>query len=74
MHTTNKKRSWFQRLEQLHPYETLLYLGMVGSGLIFMVDKSIRKDENSTVYHLLAFHGVDLADLIPAICDKFLKR
>ena len=28
--------SWFQRLERMHPYETLLYLGMIGSGLIFI--------------------------------------
>ncbi len=28
--------SWFQRLESFHPYETLLYLAMVGSGLIFL--------------------------------------
>ena len=27
---------WFQRIERLHPYETLLYLGMFGSGLIFL--------------------------------------
>lgn len=26
----------FQRIERLHPYETLLYLGMIGSGLIFL--------------------------------------
>jgi len=25
-----------QRLERMHPYETMLYLGMVGSGLIFL--------------------------------------
>lgn len=29
-------QSWFQRIENLHPYETLLYLGMFGSGLIFL--------------------------------------
>lgn len=28
--------SWLQRLESLHPYETLLYLAMLGSGLIFL--------------------------------------
>ncbi|UZD21504.1 cytochrome c oxidase subunit 3 [Algoriphagus halophytocola] len=28
--------TWFQRIERLHPYETLLYLGMIGSGLIFL--------------------------------------
>lgn len=26
----------FQRIENLHPYETMLYLGMLGSGLIFL--------------------------------------
>lgn len=31
-----KNQSWFQRIENLHPYETLLYLGMFGSGLIFL--------------------------------------
>lgn len=28
--------TWLQRLERLHPYEMLLYLGMIGSGLIFL--------------------------------------
>ncbi len=31
-----EKLGWFQRIERLHPYETLLYLGMFGSGLIFL--------------------------------------
>lgn len=31
-----KNQTWFQQIENLHPYETLLYLGMFGSGLIFM--------------------------------------
>lgn len=30
------KTTWFQRLERLHPYQTLMYLGMLGSGLIFL--------------------------------------
>ncbi len=30
------KDNWFQKLEKLHPYQTLVYLGMVGSGLIFL--------------------------------------
>ncbi|MFB9210793.1 heme-copper oxidase subunit III [Echinicola jeungdonensis] len=30
------KENWFQKLEKLHPYQTLVYLGMVGSGLIFL--------------------------------------
>lgn len=34
--STHTQLSWFQRLERLHPYETLLYLGMIGSGLIFL--------------------------------------
>ncbi|AMQ55410.1 cytochrome c oxidase subunit 3 [Algoriphagus sanaruensis] len=29
-------KTWLQRLESLHPYETLLYLAMIGSGLIFL--------------------------------------
>uniref|UniRef100_UPI004047A812 cytochrome c oxidase subunit 3 n=1 Tax=Algoriphagus sp. TaxID=1872435 RepID=UPI004047A812 len=29
-------KTWLQRLENLHPYEMLLYLAMVGSGLIFL--------------------------------------
>lgn len=36
MNRTKEPQSWFQRLENLHPYETLLYLGMLGSGLIFL--------------------------------------
>jgi len=29
-------KTWLQRLENLHPYEMLIYLAMVGSGLIFL--------------------------------------
>lgn len=36
MENSNTQLSWFQRLERMHPYETLLYLGMIGSGLIFL--------------------------------------
>ncbi|MBN7809612.1 cytochrome c oxidase subunit 3 [Algoriphagus sp. H41] len=36
MHPTKEHKTWLQRLESLHPYETLLYLGMIGSGLIFV--------------------------------------
>lgn len=28
--------TWFQKMERLHPYQTLMYLGMLGSGLIFL--------------------------------------
>jgi cytochrome c oxidase subunit 3 len=35
MNTTKEKLSWFQQIERFHPYQTLLYLGMFGSGLIF---------------------------------------
>lgn len=35
MHRTKESQTWLQRLESLHPYETMLYLGMLGSGLIF---------------------------------------
>lgn len=35
MTTTKEELSWFQQIERLHPYQTLLYLGMFGSGLIF---------------------------------------
>lgn len=30
------KGGWFQRIEKMHPYQTLMYLGMFGSGLIFL--------------------------------------
>jgi cytochrome c oxidase subunit 3 len=30
------KSTWLQRLENMHPYQTMLYLGMFGSGLIFL--------------------------------------
>lgn len=36
MSNVNEPKTWFQKLESLHPYETLLYLGMIGSGLIFL--------------------------------------
>lgn len=36
MNVSNRNSSWLQRLERRHPYETLLYLGMLGSGLIFL--------------------------------------
>jgi cytochrome c oxidase subunit III len=36
MNRTKEPQTWLQRLESLHPYETLLYLGMIGSGLIFL--------------------------------------
>ncbi len=36
MNRTKEPQSWLERLENLHPYETLLYLGMFGSGLIFL--------------------------------------
>ncbi len=30
------QETWFQKVEKLHPYQTLMYLGMFGSGLIFL--------------------------------------
>lgn len=36
MRNKNEPKTWLQKLESLHPYEMLLYLGMVGSGLIFL--------------------------------------
>jgi cytochrome c oxidase subunit 3 len=36
MNKTKEQLTWFERVERLHPYETLLYLGMLGSGLIFL--------------------------------------
>jgi cytochrome c oxidase subunit III len=30
------KESWFNKIENMHPYQTLMYLGMFGSGLIFL--------------------------------------
>ncbi len=31
-----KEQTWFQKIENMHPYQTLMYLGMFGSGLIFL--------------------------------------
>jgi cytochrome c oxidase subunit 3 len=36
MRQATPPKTWLQKLEQLHPYELLLYLGMVGSGIIFL--------------------------------------
>jgi cytochrome c oxidase subunit 3 len=36
MRTSKQQLTLFQRIERLHPYETMLYLGMYGSGLIFL--------------------------------------
>ncbi|SFT76792.1 cytochrome c oxidase subunit 3 [Algoriphagus locisalis] len=36
MRPSKQQLSLFQRIERLHPYETMLYLGMFGSGLIFL--------------------------------------
>ncbi len=36
MNRQNPQQTWFQKLENFHPYETLLYLAMVSSGLIFL--------------------------------------
>ncbi|WP_111672625.1 cytochrome c oxidase subunit 3 [Algoriphagus litoralis] len=36
MNRSKQSQSWFERLENLHPYEMMLYLGMLGSGLIFL--------------------------------------
>lgn len=36
MNRQNTQQTWFQKLENFHPYETLLYLAMVSSGLIFI--------------------------------------
>jgi cytochrome c oxidase subunit 3 len=36
MNRIKEPQTWLQRVENLHPYETLLYLGMFGSGLIFL--------------------------------------
>ncbi|WP_114748408.1 cytochrome c oxidase subunit 3 [Pleomorphovibrio marinus] len=33
---SKEKEHWFTKIENLHPYQTLLYLGMFGSGLIFL--------------------------------------
>ena len=30
------KETWLQKIEKMHPYQTLMYLGMFGSGLIFL--------------------------------------
>lgn len=36
MNPEETHKSWFQRVESLHPYEMMLYLAMFGSGLIFL--------------------------------------
>lgn len=36
MNRPKENQTWLKRVEKLHPYETLLYLGMLGSGLIFL--------------------------------------
>lgn len=36
MNRQNPQQTWFQKLENFHPYETLLYLAMISSGLIFL--------------------------------------
>jgi cytochrome c oxidase subunit 3 len=36
MTNSSAQLSWFQRVERMHPYETLLYLGIIGSGIIFI--------------------------------------
>lgn len=36
MNRTKEPKAWLERLENLHPYETMLFLGMFGSGLIFL--------------------------------------
>jgi cytochrome c oxidase subunit 3 len=36
MEKERKKIHWFTKLEQLHPYKTLIYLAMFSSGLIFL--------------------------------------
>ncbi|MCC5937338.1 MAG: cytochrome c oxidase subunit 3 [Lunatimonas sp.] len=33
---SREKVHWFSRVESMHPYQTLMYLGMFGSGLIFL--------------------------------------
>lgn len=33
---SENKEHWFTRIEKLHPYQTMMYLGMFGSGLIFL--------------------------------------
>ena len=36
MHQKKQPQNWIERLERFHPYETLLYLAMLASGLIFL--------------------------------------
>jgi len=33
---TKTEESWVSKVENLHPYQTLVYLGMIGSGIIFL--------------------------------------
>jgi cytochrome c oxidase subunit 3 len=37
MRQAPSSKTWFQRIEKQHPYETLLYLAMLGSGIIFLL-------------------------------------
>lgn len=36
MSASKESLTWFQKVERFHPYETMLYLAMFGSGLIFL--------------------------------------
>jgi cytochrome c oxidase subunit III len=33
---SENKEHWFTKIENMHPYQTMMYLGMFGSGLIFL--------------------------------------
>lgn len=46
------KVNWFNKIENMHPYRTLLYLGMFGSGLIFlfMVFAFVASQPTSDIY------------------------
>ncbi|WP_200975451.1 cytochrome C oxidase subunit III [Echinicola sp. 20G] len=33
---TKTDDGWIQKMEKMHPYQTIVYLGMIGSGLIFL--------------------------------------
>lgn len=51
------KERWFQRIENMHPYQMLVYLGMIGSGIIFLF-MLIAFIASKSVYSFSGFFNV----------------
>ncbi len=77
MNRTKEPQTWLERLERLHPYEMMLYLGMFGSGLIFFISgdciyfigaESIGGLESPDSGGVSHFHFY--ADYIGIYCDQ----